>query len=218
VEGAPWSTQIPKHLRGDDMLTWGATWEDMIGNVRAAFKKNAELESKMTEFTKGVPEKAEDYTFNIPEAAKAYVSAEDLKAFQGLAKSFNLTSTAAQKLVEFESNRALAARKAYEDYVAAKKKESIEGLRAEYGDKTESLLAAALQTVEALGGKELRDEMENSAIGNNPLLIRAFIKASEHYTERGPGTPPGPGGGQEGVSAVDLKTIYPKSAKSMGLR
>jgi len=218
VAEAPWSTQIPKALRGDDMLTWGSTWEDMIGNVRSAFRENQELKSRVGEITKGVPEKAEDYTFTISEEAKPYVNAEDLKSFQALAKSFNLTTAAAQKLVEFESNRALAARKAYEDYVAAKRKEAMEGLRAEYKDKTEAVIAAALATVEALGGKALRDEMEKSAIGNNPLLIRAFIKASEHYTERGPGTNPAAGTGQGSVTEVDLKAIYPKSAKAMGLR
>ena len=38
VKEAPWITQFPKSVRGDDMLSWGATPEDMITNVRSAFK------------------------------------------------------------------------------------------------------------------------------------------------------------------------------------
>ena len=215
---APWKTLIPKDLRGDDMNTWGATWADMIGNVRTAFKENAEMRTKMETLTKGVPEKAEDYAFNITDAVKPFFSPEDLKSFQALAKEFNLPAAAAQKLVDFESQRALAARKGYKEYVDGLKAKSRETLRAKYKDKTEATIAAAIATVEAIGGKELRDEFENSPFGNHPLIIEAFAQVSQHYTERSPNLPPAPGGGQGGITEVDLAHVYSKSAKQMGLR
>lgn len=200
------------------MNTWGATWADMIGNVRASFKENAELRSKVEAMTKGVPEKAEDYAFTITEAVKPFFSPDDLKSFQTLAKEFNLPAASAQKLVDFESQRALASRKAYKEYVDGLKAKALETLRGKYKDKTEATINAAIAAVEAIGGKELREEFENSAFGNHPLIIEAFAQVSQHYTERGPNAPPSPGGGQEGITAVDLKKIYPKSSNQMGVR
>jgi hypothetical protein len=206
---------FPKSVRGDDMKSWGATTEEMVGKVRGTFKENAELKARLAEFTKGVPAGEDEYTFTVPDEFREAVSTEDLKAFSAMAAKLKMPASAAQDLVTFEMNRFAAARKAYAESREARKKEVLEGLRAEYKDKTDSLIAEAQRVAQALGGKELRDELD-AGMGDSPLLIRAFIKLAPQFGERGVNSGgAAPGQGAAAAGEVDLKQVYPKSYNQM---
>lgn len=219
VKGAPWITMFPKSVRGDDMLTWGATPEEMVTNVRKAMKENGDLRRRVKESTAAIPGSPDDYTFSIGEDVKDLVSLDTLKAFQQQAHKAKLTPAQAQELLGFQLGLAAQTRKAAADRMKKQAEETMNSLRAEYKEKTDAVVKDAIALVERVGGKELRDELEKTGLGNNGHLIRAFIKLAPLFNERGAG-----GAGSTGAAAastggavdVDLKSVYNKSWVQMG--
>lgn len=209
VKDAPWITQFPKSVRGDDLMSWGATGEEMIENNRKIRAEHATMKSRLADLTSGVPESEEEYAFSIADDVKDLVNVEELKGFRTLAKDLGLSVTKAQKFVDFEAARRRAAVVAYDKAKTERTKATMEELRAEYKDKTDAVLADAFRTVTAIGGKELHDELERS-LGSNPLLVRAFIKIAPLFTEAG-ARPASGGGGGGNDEDIDLSEVYSRS-------
>jgi hypothetical protein len=211
----PWITLFPKDVRGPDMATWGRTTAEMATKVRGAFKQNEELKAALAEYQKGVPANEDEYTFSVPEEAAALIKPEEIKDFQKLAHKLKLPSAAAQDLFAYEYGRYIASAKARQEASVAQSKALVEELRGEYKDKTEAVIEDAFRVVTSLGGKELHDALRND-MGNNKLLIKAFIKLAPMFTERGiRGGGQAPGGGASGEGEVDLRSVYSKSYDRM---
>lgn len=212
---APWITMFPKDLRGDDMLAWGRTPAEMLGTVRGALKQNSEMKAALEGFRKGVPQAEDEYTFSVPEEFRESIDPEQLKSLQKMAFKLKLPASAAQELLDFDIARNLAARKAYKEAGDLKTKAVMDELRAEYKDKTETVLEDAFRVVSSLGGKELHDALKND-MGNNKVLIKAFIKLAPLLTERGiQGGGSASGGGTPAEGEIDLREVYGKSYNSM---
>jgi len=209
-EQAPWTSQVQKELRGDDLLALGANLNDVVKNARALRTERDDLKKKVGP-KPGVPDTPDGYKFTFPDEAKDLVKPEDVKAFSALAKELTLNNDEAGKLVAFETARTVAARKAYADLQKANAKKVRDDLQTEYKDKAEERLAGAFALVEQLGGKELKDELNVTGMGNNPLLIKMLVKVGSYFSEKGL-TLPSAGGGSAGADeGPDLNEVYKRS-------
>ncbi len=55
--------------------------------------------------------------------------------------------------------------------------EWAEQTKQKYGDQLPTVLATAARAVQQFGGNELRDLLDQTGLGNHPVLVDAFSKA-----------------------------------------
>lgn len=90
--------------------------------------------------------------------------------YKKLAQEIGLTPQHAQQLLDFEAKRLTeqAAQSA-----AVWKQQTQE----RYGDKLPTVMATAARAVDKFGGDELRVLLDQTGLGNHPLVVEAFSKA-----------------------------------------
>jgi hypothetical protein len=210
-ERAPWMAQIPVGDRGEDFAKLGSTFPEFAKNVRTIIKEHAELKAKVGP-KPGVPEKPEGYAFTFPQDFPEELKRpEDTKGFAALALELKLDGKEAQRLVDFETARTVSARKAYADLQKENAKKVRDELQTEYKEKAEERLAGAFTLVEKFGGKELKDELDATGLGNNPRLIKMLVKIGTLFTEKGITASSSGGGTGAADEGPDLKEVYKKS-------
>jgi hypothetical protein len=149
----------------------------------------------------GAPEK---YEFQAPEGQKFDDAV--LSAYSEIAKELNLPQDAAQKVLDKVA-----------PVIQARQVEQIEAVRTAWadsaktdkefgGDKLPENLATAKKALDAFGTPELKKLLNESGLGNNPEVIRAFYRAGKAISEDkfvgGKGAPP---------DANDARSLYPNS-------
>ncbi len=99
---------------------------------------------------------------------------QDWEAFKTLAAEMKLSPKQVQKLADFES--ACAKRKAEENL--AQKQQQISAwaneTRALYGAELEQEITYALRAANTFGGPDLRALLEETGLGNHPVVIRTL--------------------------------------------
>jgi hypothetical protein len=202
-------------MRSEDLATMGNNLGEVVTNFKRISKEHGEWKAKVEASVKDVPETADGYKISIPSDVPAELfKDEDRKSFKELAKKLGITQSALNELISFETGRTVAVRKASNDARLESEKKLKADLIETYKDKADSELEGAFRLVEQVGGKELKEELEKGQ-GNNPRLIKAFVKLSKLFSEKGI-TPSGDGGGD--TSGPNLARLYPKSAAQMGLK
>lgn len=97
---------------------------------------------------------------------------EMLEAFKTLAHEINLTQEQAQKLVDYEAS--LAARGQAD--AQEEKRQTLERwaqqTRELYGAKLEEEISFALRAADTFGGPDFRALLEDTGLGNHPVIIR----------------------------------------------
>lgn len=90
--------------------------------------------------------------------------------FKALAKENGLSAQAAQAVLDFEAQRLTA---------AAQQAAQVwkEQTQKEHGDKLPTVLATAARAVEKFGGAELRELLNQTGLGNHPVVVRTFSNA-----------------------------------------
>lgn len=90
--------------------------------------------------------------------------------FKALAKENGLSAQAAQAVLDFEAQRLTA---------AAQQAANVwkEQTQKEHGDKLPTVLATAARAVEKFGGAELRELLNQTGLGNHPVVVRTFNNA-----------------------------------------
>lgn len=129
----------------------------------------------------GVPESEEGYQVDIPEGVE--VREEVLNEFKSVAKDLKLLPQQADKLarwwIEKESEILAEQERVAEERV----KEAEKSLRKEWGQAFESKLLLARKAVEAVGGEDLLERLEETGLGNAPVVIKAFARIGEMLSE-----------------------------------
>jgi hypothetical protein len=230
-----WVAQVAKEVRGPDLNGY-ATPTDFVKSYRDVAKERDTIKSEheklkaaprgvmplkadatpeqVAEFRKtfGVPDKPEGYMFKFPEGIPdGLVNPEDTKAFSALVHSLHVPLETAQKVIDFETQRAI---KVHNDFAAKQNeiaKKTAAALVEKYKDGTDSKVKDALKAIEAFFGPEIRAKFEdkNDPMGNDLAWIEGAINLSQFVTERGL---PGSGTGTGAVNAEpDFKGIYSKS-------
>jgi hypothetical protein len=211
-EQAPWIAQVPKEQRGEDLLALGLNLGDVVKNTREIIKERDTLKAS-SKPKEGVPETPDGYKFTFPaDFPKDLMNETDLKAFSAIAHKYKLTPQEAAEFVNFEISRTIASRKAQSEARTLKQKKAKEDLLNEYKEKADERLSAAFAVVDKLGEPGLREELNETAMGDNPKLIKLLVKVGAFLTEKGlmntGGTGAGPAAASEGP---DLKEVYKRS-------
>ncbi|MBF0164465.1 MAG: hypothetical protein HQM01_08230 [Magnetococcales bacterium] len=130
----------------------------------------------------GAPDQYADFV--MPEG----VTADDgMKGeFGAIAKELNLTQEQAQKLVDFYAGKAAQAHQApYQQWMEMQTKwrQEVEHDPEIGGAQLNQNLAQAKQAIEQLGGNPLRQALNATGAGNNPAIVKAFVKMGAMMAE-----------------------------------
>lgn len=182
--------------------------EQAAQQQQATEGQNAEgqpAEGAKPEGDQGKPEGApEKYEFQAAEG----VTFDDavIGAFSEVAKELNLPQDAAQKVLD-KMAPVLAARQG--EQIAAIHAEWVESAKTDKefgGDKLPENLAVAKKALDQFGTPELRALLNDSGMGNNPEVIRAFYRVGKAISED-----KFVGGKAAPVDANDARSLYPNS-------
>lgn len=152
----------------------------------------------------GAPEK---YEFAAGEGIELDGTA--IEAFEPVARELNLTNEQAQKLVDMypkiiasqEQRQAEAWQQQTEQWAADVKADKDIG-----GDKLPANLGAAQRAIDQFGTPELKEYLNGTGLGNNPELVKAFVKIGKAMSEDTVITGSKSTGGDDLISA-----FYPKN-------
>lgn len=139
-------------------------------------------------------------------------------------KEAGISQEVAQKLVDLQVQRELAAAKApqqaYTDLRADWVKATLADPDISTGGKlkpdVQPTIAKAIDSLPADLGKAFRETMDTTGVGDNPAFVKAMYKFAQAFTEGGhvSGKGPSPGGQQ----APDAKPVSIASAMYPGLK
>lgn len=108
---------------------------------------------------------------------------ESWDAFKNLAREINLTPEQAQKLVEYEASLAGRATKDAADEKRRTLERWADETRALYGAKLEEAISYALRAADTFGGPDLRALLEDTGLGNHPVIIRTLSGVGKSISE-----------------------------------
>lgn len=188
-----WRDNLPDDLKGDKSL---ATISDIphlarqyveaqkynVGALRmpGANAKPEEIDAFHAKL--GRPASPEGYTINTPALPEGIEWDTKLETdFRGVAHRLGLTPTQVQGLVDFEGRRTLGAIQARTSGAEA----TVTALREEMGAGFERNLEVAGRAVRWAGGDDLVAVLNRTGAGNEPAVIKAFVKLGLTLVEDG---------------------------------
>lgn len=112
-----------------------------------------------------------------------------LEAFGAAAHAAGLSKSQAQKMFDYYVTSTDTELVALDTAGAEAQENAMNGLRTEFGAALDGNLGVALKAVEAFGGPELKAILDSTGLGNDPAMIRAWIKVGQAMGEDtlGPG-------------------------------
>jgi hypothetical protein len=135
----------------------------------------------------GVPESPDGYKFPDPPEGRT-LTAEEKTSRETWAKRFHdagVPASAAEAMVaafreDIEAATAESARQ-----VKAAREKTVADMRKEYGGDYEGHMKAAGNALRRFGGEELADYLDETGLGNDPRLMKAFVKIGMQLGEDG---------------------------------
>lgn len=183
--GPAWTAQLPKDLQGHEKLTKLAT----IGDLGKAY---LELEGKSANAVIPPGEGATDderaafyERLGRPKAAEEYELARELpkglssdpeyeKTFKEAAHKAGLTKAQAQELFAKVANHQTAKIVDGLKAATAAQQAAVDKLKADWGASYDENVTKAHRAFKQLGSEELATFMEQSGLGNHPLILKTF--------------------------------------------
>src|SRR6266550_5917625 len=182
-----WRASLPEELRGEESLK---SFKDlpslaksfvetkrMVGNAVHMPKADAPQE----EFDKfyarlGRPESPDKYELKRPENPAGGQWDEGLeKEFRTAAHASGLQPRQAQGLLDWFNKTQTERLSAYTKGM----EEGVGKLKTEWGTKFDEKVGMAARAVKELGGDELKTMLEETGLGNHPVLVKLFAKIGE---------------------------------------
>lgn len=161
----------------------------LLGGADAPMKPG---EAKPGEVLKA-PEVYKDFTLSDGTT----IDVKLMDGFKSLAKESGLSQEAAQKFVTLQSEHAKAAMEAMVKDAETQKAAMLDKFKQdtikELGPDYQKELGFAAKALNRFGTPELRKLMDDTGLGNHPLLVKAWIAIGKTMAED---TPPGPAGVQ----------------------
>jgi len=138
----------------------------------------------------GRPEKAGDYELPQENVESVEGNQPQIEEFKGEAHRLGLNKQQFAGLVRFMAEKGQQGAQAAEVNMEEVQKQSVAALQQEYGAAYEQNLSLAKSAVEQFGGEELKTMLNQTGLGNNPELIKAFARigkmvASDEIIGRG---------------------------------
>lgn len=127
----------------------------------------------------GLPESLDGYELK-PELAEGEELNEDfLNGFKEQAFQAGVLPKQAQQLVGWYANMAAQMAKQQAEAEQQKVQEALGSLKNEWGDAYDSKIRAAKATVDLVGDDDFRAYLNETGLGNDPNVIKAFAKIGE---------------------------------------
>jgi len=193
-EPPAWTAQLESELQSNETLTrhesisdLGKAYLELEARVKDSVRipgEDATDEERREFFAKlGRPETPEGYQFKRPELPEGFVRPEEVeqdeKTFAAHAHELGLTQAQAQALYDFYAGLMT---KSYERSMQEQAR-ALEALKGEWGQQFQERVELAHRAAKALGGDEFIDYLEQSRMGDNPHLVRAFYEAGRRMAE-----------------------------------
>jgi len=196
-----WREALPEDLRSDQALAKYQNFEDLargvvnsqrlIGkdpNSLVEVPAERSLENLKPVLQKlGLPENADGYQLKAGEGVS-----EALKPDSDLAKGFiqkaheiGVLPEQAQAVYDWFASTMGETMSSSEEAQAEQAAENIQTLQTEFGQAFDAKIAAADRAVEKFGGKELREEINNSPLATSPRLIKFLASVGDMLQEDG---------------------------------
>jgi hypothetical protein len=148
--------------------------------------EDATEEQRMELFKKlGMPDSFEGYDLSRPQdLPEGLAYDEDFEnAFKAAAHKSGLTKTQARGLYNWYNTRVVEQVKQAGDRSKQSLAKTTEAFQKEWGDNYEKETTLTRRAVEKYGGQELQQYLDQSGLGNDPRLIRAFNKIAHAVGE-----------------------------------
>lgn len=104
-------------------------------------------------------------------------------AFLKLADDLKLPSQTAQQLVDFEAGLARTFQAEQARQTQARQTAWAEEIKQIYGPQWEEEMSRAVRAADVFGGPELRALLEESGLGNHPVIVRTFNRIGKSISE-----------------------------------
>jgi len=148
----------------------------------------------------GTPPAEGDKEFVLPEGVE--LADDEITAIKGLFTDAGLSVDQQQQIVDFMAEQGEASQaaqaEAYDSQVAKWDTE----LHTEFGDKYDENVGIAKEAAESFGMLKVMDE---SGLGNNPVIIKGMLKLGKLLKEDNPGA----GGHQANKPLSNVDILYP---------
>jgi hypothetical protein len=184
-----------------------ATGEGSPGAVQQTTEPKPAESAKSNDTGKptGAPEK---YEFKLPEGVK--LEGDQLAAIEKFARELNLSQEQAQKLVDrdIQTRADATAELLTKGEALAKQWEAETRSDKEIGGEAlPANLAVAKKALDAFGTPKLREYLNETGLGNNPEVVKLFVRIGKAISEDGYVTT---GGAQRQAPADPAKRLFPK--------
>jgi len=186
---ADWRSSLPEELRDNASLQKYSSVESLAkGYINASsmlgkdklVKPSSDDEWNAFYNEMGRPEEPTGYEFKTPETDSGYeVDGEMVDKFRTVAHSAGLSSKQAQQLYEWYTTNSAEQFDLVVSSAETKMAESEAAMRKEWGRAYDQKMEQALRAVRQFGGEPLVEELNETGLGNNPNLIKAFAMAGE---------------------------------------
>jgi hypothetical protein len=157
----------------------------MVGNRIPIPKDDADDEAWAEVYTKlGRPDDAAGYEFpteGLPENIQ--VDEQMVEAFREEAHRLGLNKQQAAALYRFELQRGSEAMERIDQQRVEARKQAEDELRKEFGNAFDQEIRLAKGAVAKFGGDELSAMLDETGLGDNPHLVRAFAKIGRAIAE-----------------------------------
>ena len=116
-------------------------------------------------------------------APNSCIAPENLTAFKQVAASLNLPAEALQKWLSLEEGRLQGLQKQQEEQKRAQTAAWARQTQQELGPSWQEQVSKAVRAADVFGGSELRQLLEETGLGNHPVIVRTFIGIGKRMSE-----------------------------------
>lgn len=185
-----WTSQLPDTIKGNSDVMKQLQKFEKIGDLANSY---AELEKKLGKsvVTPGKDASAEEISafyerIGKPKTADGYdITGESADDFKAIAFEANLTKAQAEAIFKGMGAYGTKIMEAQKANAERQLKETDEMLHKEYGNKYGEKIALLQRGVQAYGGKELGQLLNNAGIFYHPSIVKLFITLGEQSAESG---------------------------------
>jgi hypothetical protein len=235
IPGQEWRAGLPEDIRGEKSfdVVKGKDWTEagpamakqfldaqkLIGGSIRIPKEDAKPEEVAAFFGKlGRPEAPEKYEFQRPMLPQGAWNEESEKRYRKLAHDIGLNNKQVQALVKFHGDETLAGIQS----VGTRREADVSAIKAKYGANFGNRATLAEKAVYHLAQEsgitmdKAKNFLEETGLGDHPILFEMFSKLGEGYLEDGfiRGDEPGfisPQQAEEQANAENKKYIDERS-------